>query len=78
MQVVYDEAALALCHTEALNAWDKGEETGKGLESFTPIMQGPKETFTNFFFFKKKKQRLTLAIERNVSDLTVRKALIES
>ena len=51
MQVVYDEAALALCHTEALNAWDKGEETGKGLESFTPIMQGPKETFTNFFFF---------------------------
>lgn len=72
MQVVYDEAALALCHMAASNAWDKVEETGKGLEPLTQIMQGSKETFTEFL------QRLTSAIQRSISDPHAKKALTET
>ena len=50
----------------------QGEETGKGLEPFTQIMQEPEDMFTDFL------QRLTLGIEKNVSDPIVRKELIES
>ena len=33
----------------ALNAWNKVEELEKRTESFTKIIQGPKEDFTGFF-----------------------------
>lgn len=47
-QSTYDHT-LALCHAAALNAWDRIEEVRKRTESFTKVVQGPKETFTNFF-----------------------------
>ena len=48
MQAVYDEETLALCVLSALKAWDKVKESGKRLDSFTQVMQGPKETFPDF------------------------------
>jgi hypothetical protein len=63
---------LTLFHIATLNAWDKIEETGKRLEPFTQIEQGPRETFTYCF------QRLTSAIDRMISDPLVKKALIKS
>ena len=74
MQVVYEGATLASYHIymAAFNPWDKVEETGKGLEPFSQITQGPKESFTDFL------QRLTSAVGRRVSDLQAIKALVES
>ena len=34
-QSLYDDHTLDLCHTAALNAWDRIEEVGKKIESFT-------------------------------------------
>ena len=33
----------------AMYTWDRIEEVRKRTESFTKVVQGPKETFTNFF-----------------------------
>lgn len=49
-----------LCHLATLNAWDKVEESGKKSESFTKIIQGPKEAYTDIL------QRLTSDINRIV------------
>ena len=51
-QPLYDGHTLALCHAAALNTWDRNEEVGKKIESFTKVIQGSKET-THFL------QRLT-------------------
>jgi hypothetical protein len=56
----------------ALNAWDKVTESGKRHEPLPQVMQGTKETYIDFL------QRLTPAVERNVSDPAARKAIIES
>jgi hypothetical protein len=56
----------------ALKAWDKVAESGKRLEPFTQVMQGPQETFPDF------SQRLTSAVEKSLSDSAARKARIES
>ena len=56
----------------ALRAWDKVAESGKRLEPFTQVIQGPQETFPDFL------QRLTLAVERSLSDSAEGKAIIES
>lgn len=72
VQAVYDEETLAWCRLSALKAWDKVAESGKRLETFTQVIQGPKETFPDFL------QRLTSAVERSVSDSAARKAIIES
>ena len=56
----------------ALKAWDKLTESGKRLEPFILVIQGPTETFPDFF------QRLTTAMERNISNSAARKAIIES
>lgn len=61
--------SLWLCHLEV---WNKFEESGKKSESFTKIIHGPKETFTNFI------HRVISAVNRIVSDSEVRKILIES
>ena len=71
MQVMYDKATLALCYLAALNALDRIEDTGKRLEPFTQVIQGPQETFPDF------SQRLTSAVERSISDSAARKAIIE-
>jgi hypothetical protein len=72
MQIKYDEETLTLCCLADLNAWDKVEETGKGLKPFSQVMQGLKKTFTDIL------QRLTSAVGRNILDPLIRKALIES
>ena len=57
-QAVYDDHTLDLCHTAALNAWDRIGEIGKKTESFTKAIQGPQETFTDLL------KRLTSAVNR--------------
>jgi hypothetical protein len=56
----------------AVKAWDKFTESGKRLEPFTQVMQGPKKTFPDFL------QRLASAVERSVSDSAARKAIIKT
>lgn len=72
VQAEYDEETLTLCHLAAIKSWDKVVETGKRLEPFSQVMQGPKETFLAFL------QRLTSTVERSMPDPLARKALIES
>lgn len=48
VQAEYDEETLTLCHLAAIKSWDKIVETGKRLESFSQVIQGPKETFLAF------------------------------
>lgn len=45
VQAEYDEETLTLCHLAAIKSWDNVVETGKRLEPFSQVMQGPKETF---------------------------------
>ena len=63
---------MAHWHLAALNAWDKFEESEKKFESFTNIRQGPKGAFTDSL------QRVTLVVNKIVSDSEVGKILIES
>ena len=37
-QYLYDSPILALWHAAALNAWDRTEEVGKKIESFTKVI----------------------------------------
>lgn len=48
-QLEFDNHTLALCHLAVLIAGDMGEESGKGSGSFSKIMQGQTESFTDFF-----------------------------
>ena len=66
MQSLYDEHTLTLCCIAALNAWDRTEKVGKKIESFTKVIEGPKETFTDFL------QRLTSAVNRMIPNPEVR------
>ena len=72
VQAVYDEKTLVLCHLSALQAWNKVAESGKRLEPFIQVIQGPQETFPDFL------QRLTSAMKRRISDSSTRKVIIES
>ena len=53
-QTVYNEHILSLCHTAALNTWDKIKKLGRNqelerkIESHTKVRQGPKELFSDF------------------------------
>jgi hypothetical protein len=67
VQAVFGKETLALCRLAALKAWEA--ETGKTLQSFSQVIEGPKETFPDFL------KRLTSAVERSISDLSARKAL---
>ena len=62
---------MAHWHLAALNAWDKFEESEKKFESFTNIRQGPKGAFTDSL------QRVTLVVNKIVSDSEVGKILID-
>ena len=59
-QSLYSEYTLDLWCMAALNAWDQIEEIGKKAESFTKVIQSPKETFTDFL------HRLTTAMSTMV------------
>ena len=48
-QSPYDGHILALCPAAAFNAWERIEEIGKKIKSFTKVIQGPKEPFIDFF-----------------------------
>lgn len=63
---------LMLRHLVGLNAWNKFKEIEKRSESFTKIIQGPKEAFTDSF------QRMTSAVSRILSDSDIREILIKS
>ncbi|XP_052610186.1 oxidized purine nucleoside triphosphate hydrolase isoform X1 [Peromyscus californicus insignis] len=71
-QCSYDVQTLVLCRTAALNAWDRVEEPGKKTESFTKVIQGPKESFTDFL------QRLTSAVQKMVPNSEASQIIIES
>ena len=60
---------MLLCCLAALNAWDK-VEVSEETESFSNMIQGPKEAFTDLL------QRLTSTVNRIVSDSEVRQILI--
>ena len=45
----FDDHTLVVCCIAALAASDSVEESGKRTESFTKIIQGAKEAFTNCF-----------------------------
>ena len=62
---------MALCFSAGLNAQNKAEESRKRTESFTKIIQGPKEVFISFL------QRLTSAVNRTVLHPEVRQILSE-
>lgn len=41
--------SLALCHAAALSAWIRIQKVGKKIESFTKVIQGQNEPFTDFY-----------------------------
>ena len=49
MQAEYDNHTLDLCHLAASNDWERFGEIGKIIESFTKVIQNPKEVFIGFF-----------------------------
>lgn len=67
-----DNNTLILCCIAALNAWNKVEELGKRIESFTKSIQDQKEVFADFL------HRLTSAVNRMISDPDGRQIIIES
>ena len=69
---MYNEHMLLLCHTAALNDWEKILDLGQKIEPYTKVKQGLKETYTDFL------QRLAMAVHRAVSDPEVRRQLILS
>ena len=71
-QFLYNDHILALSHTAALNGWDRIEEVGKMVESFTKNLQGQKETFSDFL------QGLTLAVNKMIENSEARQMIIES
>ena len=47
-QIQFDDTAIEQCHLVALRAWDKVEESENRSTSFTKIVQGSGEAFTDF------------------------------
>ena len=68
-QSLHDGHILALCHATALTAWYR-IEIGK-FESFTKVLQGPKEIFLDFW------QRFASAVNRMIPNLEARQIIIE-
>ena len=60
---------MALLCAATLNAWHKIEEVGKKIESFTEVIQGPKETFIDFL------QRLTSAVNKMIPNSEARQTV---
>ena len=47
-QALYDKHIVSLCHTAALNAWERIQELGKQNESYIRVKQGQRESCSNF------------------------------
>ena len=71
-QAVYDDHILDLCHIAALHAWSRTGEIGKKNESFTKLIQVPKEVLMDFL------QRLTSEVSRMIPNSEARQIIIES
>ena len=71
-QSTYNEHALLLCRTAALNAWEKILDPGQKIEHYTKVKQDLKEPYTDFL------QRFTTAVHRAVSDPEDRRQLVLS
>ena len=61
-----------LCHTAALNAWDRIQESGNRFESYIRIKLGQREHLSDFL------QVLTKAVQIGVSESDARWILTES
>ena len=72
VQDLYDKQILSLCQKANLNAWDRIQQLGKWIESYTGVKRGQGEPFINFL------QRLTKAVQTGVTDPEARWVLIES
>ena len=68
-QSLHDGHILDLCHATALTAWYR-IELGK-VESFTKVLQGPKEIFLDFL------QRFASAVNIMMTNLETRQIIIE-
>lgn len=44
-----DNSTIGQCYLAALRTWDKVEEPRKRSTSFTKVIQGPGDTFTEFY-----------------------------
>ena len=71
-QSLYDDHILALCHGATLNAWDRTEEVGKKIESFTKVIQVLKENFHGFL------TKIDISRKRIIPNSEVRQIIIES
>lgn len=69
---MYHEHILSLYHIASLNALDKVHESGETIKPYTKVVQGPRERFTEFL------ERLSTAVELQVTDSDSRRILIES
>lgn len=69
-QATCNEHILSLWCTTALSAWDKIQESGKQIESYAKIIQGPREPFSDFL------QRLIKTVQIEVADPETRWVLI--
>ena len=54
-----------------MNAWDRVEEVGDKTESFTKVIQAPKETFKDFL------QRVTSTVNRMIPNSEARQKIME-
>ena len=62
VQALYDKQILFLCQKATLSAWDRIQQVGKLIKSYTRVKQGQREPFSAFL------QRLTKAIQIGVTD----------
>lgn len=72
IQAGYDEHTFYLCQIAALNALNKVREPGERVESYSKVTQGPRERFSEFL------QRLSRAIDLQITDPNIRRLLTES
>ena len=71
-QCLYDSHILALCHVAVLNAWSIIEGVREKIESFSKVIQCPRETFIDFL------QILTSSVNRIIPNSEARQIIIES
>ena len=48
-QALYDEHILSLCHKAALNAWNRIQELGKRIESYTRVKKAKENPLMTFY-----------------------------
>ena len=71
-EAIYNEHSLSLCCIAALAACDKIQKLRKRIESYTKVIQRPREPFSAFL------QRLNKSVQIGVADPETRRVLIET